>query len=138
MPEPQQTEEREQTQDEPQKPPDHWFDKSWEPSFERWLKFFEFVVVAGTVAAVIAALAFEGIWILFGLPAPVTYTSAMNAQDRLQRVVVSLNANWKLGLMLLIPLFYRTIRAILERMEEGPLGTKFPKPKVPTVVTPES
>src|ERR1022692_2936526 len=118
--------EPQQTEDEQQKPTNHWINKPLEPSFDRWLKRFEFVIVAGTVAAVIVSLVFEGFWILFGIPAPVAYTSAMNAQDRFQRVVTTLNANWKLVLILLIPLFYRTIRGFIERMEEGPFGTKAP------------
>jgi hypothetical protein len=127
-----------QSQGEEPEKADHWFDKRWEPFFERCLKFFEFIIVAGIVLAVVVGLVFEAIWIFFGVPAPVMHTSALNAQDRLQRVAAALNTNWKLGLVLLIPLFYRTVRVILERMEEGPLGTKFPKPKKPTLETAES
>jgi hypothetical protein len=51
-------------------------------------------------------------------------------------VLTGLNVNWKLGFLLLIPLFYRTIGEVLERIEEGPGGTKFPKAKKPKSVDP--
>jgi hypothetical protein len=36
------------------------------------------------------------------------------------------NENWKIGLLLLVPLFYRTVRAFLERVEEF-MGMKAPR-----------
>jgi hypothetical protein len=40
-----------------------------------------------------------------------------------------LSENWKALLLLLIPMFYRTIRSFIDRMEEGPFGTKAPHQK---------
>jgi hypothetical protein len=45
---------------------------------------------------------------------------------RLAGIAKVLNDNWKVSLLLLIPLFYRTIRVFLERVEEA-WGMKAPR-----------
>ncbi len=42
----------------------------------------------------------------------------LSRQSRLQAILTMLSENWKIGLVLLIPLFYRTIRGFLERAEK--------------------
>jgi hypothetical protein len=38
-----------------------------------------------------------------------------------------MNENWKTGLLLLIPLFYRTVKKFVERLESvGPMKTRTP------------
>jgi hypothetical protein len=43
-------------------------------------------------------------------------------QDRLITVLKTLSDNWKAVLILLVPLFYRTIRKFIARIRKGPLG----------------
>ena len=52
-----------------------------------------------------------------------------------------INKNWKACLLLLIPLFYRTILAVLERMKKFPFGMERQEPeeeeKAPTLAPKE-
>lgn len=96
-----------------------WFKRRIEPFFDGSLRIVEFLTVIG-IAIVILLVAFsEGYWILWG-------ALGSDRQSRLQSVLSLLNGNWKIGLLLLIPLFYRTIRAFLERAEEF-AGIKAPR-----------
>ena len=89
---------------------DSWFESSLEPFFDRCLKALEFLTVAGIAAVVITSAIYEVSWVFWGcLPA--------DRQTRMQNALTMLNGNWKIGLLLLIPLFYRTVRAFLERVE---------------------
>ncbi|MBV9779308.1 MAG: hypothetical protein JOY62_04975 [Acidobacteriaceae bacterium] len=97
---------------------------------DNFLKHVELISVSIVALSLWFAAIFSFVWILFG--------TGGDQQTRLARVIKGMNVNWKIGLLLLIPLFYRTVREILERMEEGPLGTKFPNPKVPKTDTPDS
>ncbi len=88
---------------------------------EKFLNCLELISVSLIALSIWLGAAFAGFWILFG--------SGENQKKRLSAALNNVNINWKIGLLLLIPLFYRTVREILSRIEEGPLGTKFPKPK---------
>ena len=93
---------------------------------EGLLKSVEAISVILIALALWCAVGLVAAWAIFGIG---------DAQrGRLGRAIGALNVNWKIGLLVLIPLFYRTIREILERLEEGPLGTKF-KPKLKTQKT---
>jgi CMP-N-acetylneuraminic acid synthetase len=67
---------------------------------------------------------YETYCVLFGSP-------PSDRQMRMQNALTMLNGNWKIGLLLLIPLFYRTVRAFLQRAEEF-AGIKAPREPVAT------
>jgi hypothetical protein len=106
-----------------------WFESTLEPWFDRCLKFLEFLTVAGLAVVVITIAIYETCWVLWGhLPS--------DRQTRMQDALTVLNGNWKIGLLLLVPLFYRTIRVFLERVEKfagmeaprKPVAISSPKP----------
>jgi hypothetical protein len=81
-----------------------------EPWLDRSLKCGEVAMVLLIALIVIAATCYQTFWIVAG--------DATERQYRLANSLKMLNENWKVGLILLIPLFYRTIRTFLERVEE--------------------
>ena len=104
-----------------------WFDKV-EPWFDRVLLCIEVTMVLVLAIAILAGAVYEAIWILCGDP--------KGRHLQLEATLKTLNENWKAGLLLLIPLFYRTIRGFLERVEEF-AGAKAPrKPKSTLEETP--
>ena len=68
-------------------------------------------------------------WILFG--------QASDQKGRLGVVIRGMNAHWRLGALLLVVLFYRTVREILSRIEKGPGGTRFTPKESRTPTDPE-
>jgi|SRR5882724_1978242 len=99
-----------------------WFERSVEPWLDRCLKIVEFLTVAGLAGVVFTTAIYETYWVLWGF-------TPSDRQDRVQTVLGMLNGNWKIGLLLLIPLFYRTVRAFLQRAEEF-AGIKAPRQPV--------
>jgi hypothetical protein len=75
----------------------------------------------GTVIAILAVGYWVGYWIIFGNVLDPHY-------DRMVKVLQTVDANWKAFLLLGIPLFYRTIRTFLERVEKA-WGIEATKPK---------
>ncbi len=99
-----------------------WFERLIEPWLERCLKALEFITVAGLAIFISSVAIYLGGWVIWGsLPA--------DRHTRTSQALSMLNENWKIGLILLIPLFYRTIRAFLERAEEF-AGIKAPRQPV--------
>jgi hypothetical protein len=49
--------------------------------------------------------------------------------QRLGLVLETINKNWKACLLLLVPIFYRTIIAVLERMKKFPFGMEAQEPE---------
>lgn len=96
-----------------------WFESNVELLFDRCLKVLEFLTVAGIAIVVIISAIYETSWVLWGCLPP-------DRQTRMQNALAMLNGNWKIGLLLLIPLFYRTVRAFLQRVEEV-AGIKAPR-----------
>jgi hypothetical protein len=86
----------------------------------------ERLVVLGVVGAVfyIGWLWHSGV-VIASKPAATPATMATSAAE----VLRAISENWKALLLLLIPLFYRTIREILNRIEKGPLGMEL-TPKI--------
>jgi hypothetical protein len=108
-------------------PPESWFDKV-EPWFDRILECLEVALVLVLALAILVATVYEVTWIARG------YQS--DSQVRLAAALKALNENWKAELLLLVPLFYRTIRGFLERVEEF-AGAKAPRrPKSTSPETP--
>lgn len=75
-----------------------------------------FVVLALAISLAILAL-FTLIWI-------VKTWSLQVQQDRLTTVLKTISDDWKAVLILLVPLFYRTIRKFIARIRKGPLGVE--------------
>jgi hypothetical protein len=97
-----------------------WFDKV-EPWFDRVLECVEVLMVLALGAGILTATLFEVIWTFHGDPC--------GRHLHLEAALKTLNENWKAGLLLIVPLFYRTVRGFLERVEEF-AGAKAPrKPK---------
>lgn len=59
------------------------------------------------------------VWVMFG--------ALNNQKGRLAHTLGGMSTHWQLGLLLLVLLFYRTIRDVLGRIEKGPAGMTFPK-----------
>jgi hypothetical protein len=102
-----------------------WFDKV-EPWLDRILECLEVAMVFTLAIGILVATVYEVIWIFPSDPS--------TRQGRLAGVLRALNENWKAGLLLLVPLFYRTIRGFLERVEEF-AGAK--APRIPESTSPE-
>jgi hypothetical protein len=95
------------------------------PNLDNILKMLEFSSVLVVTFLLWLTVGLLIIWVLFGV--------GFYQKGRMDGVLIHLNANWKLGLLLMVPLFYRTVRDVLERIEHGPWQTTFPKkPAWPT------
>jgi uncharacterized membrane protein YfcA len=59
-------------------------------------------------------------------------------QARIAQAMKMMHDNWKAGLILIVPLFYRTIRGFLERVEEfaGAKAPRRPKSTLPEKANP--
>jgi hypothetical protein len=77
---------------------------------ELWAVVMMLIVVSTTMVCVI-------VWVLFS-PA-----------ERLLSVLKNVNENWKACLLVLLPLFYPTIRGILQRIKRFPLGMEPQEPE---------
>jgi hypothetical protein len=86
------------------------------PKEERLLCFFELITVAGSLLFILLAIGIFLLWILFG--------RCSEIYSRLTAVVSVLNDNWKVCLLVLVPLFFRPLRKFLINLKEGPLGMK--------------
>jgi len=73
--------------------------------------------VIGFVVAIWSAVLMTAFWIL------------VCPTKRLPLVLGNLNANWKVCLLLLIPLFYRTMKGVLLRIRKFPLGMEAQEPE---------
>jgi hypothetical protein len=96
-----------------------------------WLVSVAERVVALGIACVIF---YTGLLLVSGVKAVPKPSNIQTTMPRLAAVEIltAVSENWKALLILVIPLFYRTIRGFVERMEEGPFGTKAPLPPVST------
>lgn len=86
-----------------------YFDKL-ELFLDRCVSCGEAFIVLCLLLAIISVIVFESAWVL--------WPSSEGHQARFNQVLKNLNDNWKVGLVILIPLFFRAIRAFLERLEE--------------------
>jgi hypothetical protein len=101
---------------------------SWFGQLELWLdrlvRCGEVLVVLLLTALLLGGIVYQTIWIL--------WASSDCREVRFAQSLKTINDNWKVGLIILIPLFYRGIRAFLERVEEF-AGMKAPvKKSTPT------
>jgi DNA integrity scanning protein DisA with diadenylate cyclase activity len=91
-----------------------WFSpfSSWELRFDRCLKISEAVIVLTITTALVLFVVREVLWVWFACDATIR-------QQRIEDTLKMLNENWKVGLLILVPLFYRTIRMFLERVRKA-------------------
>jgi hypothetical protein len=99
--------------------------KSLVPSFLRIVELIMLALVTGVIVSVVWVL---GYYMLHG-------PEDSPRMLRMARVLALVDEHWKVGLLLLIPLFYRTVRAFLERVEEA-WGVKAPRRIDPVETTP--
>ena len=85
---------------------------NWELLFDRCLKISEIVIVTTITAVLFLFVLREVLWIWRAC-------NATLRQQRIEGALKMLNENWKVGLLILIPLFYRTIRMFLERVRKA-------------------
>jgi len=86
----------------------------WEQLFDRCLKVSEAAIVLAITAVFVLFVVREVLWIWFGCDPSVR-------QQHIEAALKMLNENWKVGLLILVPLFYRTIRMFrmfLERVRK--------------------
>jgi len=76
------------------------------------LAFIEGLTIILVLIAAGSVVVFEFLWVAGA-------TSLDAKQARLVEVVRLLNENWKVGLLILLPLFYRPIRTFLEELREA-------------------
>jgi hypothetical protein len=93
--------------------------KSWlaqlEDGSDTYLTVAELLAVLTLALSVMALSILTLVWIFTGC-------GLQMKEQRLADVLATLNSNWKAVLILLIPLFYRTIRRFIARIRKGPLG----------------
>jgi hypothetical protein len=93
--------------------PDHWYSTftGWELGFDRCLKISEAVVVITITIVLVLLVGRQVHWV--GIAC-----SAADRQCRIEQSLKMVNDNWRVGLLILIPLFYRTTRMFLERVRK--------------------
>ena len=92
----------------------HWYTtfSGWELGFDRCLKISEAIVVI-TISLVLVLLVSRQVhWVWIAC-------SAADRQNRIEASLKMVNDNWKVGLLILIPLFYRTTRMFFERVRKA-------------------
>jgi len=76
-----------------------------------FLSLVETITVVVIAVVIYGVITYEFLWVAYGIELP-------SRPARLEAALKTFNENWKLGLLLLIPLFFRTIRKFMERVEE--------------------
>jgi hypothetical protein len=90
------------------------------PAF-RHLWRLELTIVWAIGLATMFLSVYAALYALFGI--------CPQVHERIAEVVKGVNSAWKLGLLLLIPLFFRPVFKFLIQLREGPFGTKSQLPQ---------
>jgi ascorbate-specific PTS system EIIC-type component UlaA len=77
-----------------------------------WLDWLLSVVEPLTVLLITATIIYVGYGLVFGSPQNIN-------QTRFKALMVIISDNWKAALLLLVVLFYRTVRVFLEEVQEA-------------------
>lgn len=85
-----------------------------------WLNWLLSVIEPCIILVIAFVLAYAGYWLIFG-------SEGSGHQARLTQLMKLMNDDWKAALILLVLLFYRTIRTFLEQAEEA-WGVKRKRP----------
>jgi membrane-anchored glycerophosphoryl diester phosphodiesterase (GDPDase) len=91
----------------------------------KWLNWLLSVIEPLMVLLIAGGVVYAGYWLLFD--------QSGSKQNRLTCLMQVLNENWKVVALLMIVLFYRTIRIFLEQAEEA-WGVKRKRPLAPEEV----
>jgi hypothetical protein len=91
----------------------HWYTafSAWETVFDRCLKISEACVVLTITALLILLVIRQVHWVSIACDGAIS-------QQRIEASLKMVNDNWKVGILILIPLFYRTTRMFLERVRK--------------------
>jgi hypothetical protein len=94
--------------------PNHWYSTfaGWELGFDRCLKISEAVVVITITFVLVLLVGLEVHWVWIA-PDPT------NRQQRIEGALKMVNENWKVGILIIVPLFYRVVRMFLERVRKA-------------------
>jgi hypothetical protein len=84
----------------------------WETLFDRILKTIEIIVVLSVTSLLFFLIGREAHWVW-------TACDPKERQQRIEAVLKMLHEDWKVGLLILLPLFYRTVRMFLERVRKA-------------------
>lgn len=92
----------------------YWFTtfSGWEQVFDKCLKISEAAVVITITLVLVLLVGREVHWVWIACDSAIR-------QQRIETALKMGNDNWKIGLLLLVPLFYRTIRMFLERVRKA-------------------
>jgi hypothetical protein len=90
---------------------------------ENWLWLFELVMVGGLLVFILSSFIILLLWIFFGV--------CSGIYERLAETVKFLNDNWKVCLLIFLPLFFRPLRKFLLNLKEGPWGLTSGNPMQP-------
>ncbi len=82
-----------------------------ERNSDKLLRFGEISVVISITFVILLLICYGVYWLV--------WCDQQTRSSRLGQLAKSLNENWKVSLILLVPLFYRTIRIFLERVEKA-------------------
>ena len=77
----------------------------------QWLNWLLSVVEPLIVLAITFVIGYAAYWLVFGLNATDKHTRMIQAME-------VINNNWKVALIVLLLLFYRTVRIFIEQAEE--------------------
>ncbi len=81
--------------------------KKFEIYMDRALKACEALIVISLTVVLLGFVVYQIVWIMAGC-----------VQERINSTFKMLNDYWKVGLLLLVPLFYRTVRMFLEKVRK--------------------
>jgi hypothetical protein len=84
----------------------------WETLFDRILKAVEIIVVLSVTGLLFFLIGREAHWVW-------TACDPKERQRRIEAALKMLHDDWKVGLLILVPLFYRTVRMFLERVRRA-------------------
>jgi hypothetical protein len=109
----------------------HWYSTfaGWELGFDKCLKISEAIVVITITLILVLLVCRQVHWVWIAC-------SAADRQNRVEASLKMVNDNWKVGLLILIPLFYRTTRMFLQRVRKAGWFEAEPEGEVKTVKTP--
>lgn len=92
----------------------YWFTafSGWELLFDRCLKISEAAVAITITLVLVLLVGREVHWVWIA-------SDPASRQQRIETALKMGNDNWKIGILILVPLFYRTVRMFLERVRKA-------------------
>jgi hypothetical protein len=111
--------------------PNHWYSTfaGWELGFDKCLKISEATVVITITLVLVLLIGREVHWVWIAC-------DPFSRQQRIETALRMVNDNWKVGILILIPLFYRTTRMFLQRVRKAWWFEAEPEGEVKLLKTP--